>query len=207
MLKRFFDLIVAFTALFVLMPVVAVIAATILVADGQPVLFRQKRLGKGMQSFEILKFRTMTNDPRQYEAKDTFTPDNHRVTRVGRVLRSSSLDELPTLFNVLKGDMSIVGPRPLLIHYKDLYYGDQARRHEVKPGITGKAQISGRNAVSWEERFRLDVDYVDTRSFLGDFKILMETVFVVLRRDGIGSGDNMTGAPFLGKPESKGGGT
>ncbi len=196
---RLFDVVLALLAIVALSPIFLLVAVAILMTDGRPVFFRQQRLGRDFKPFDIFKFRTMTVDPRQYAAKDTHTPDNARVTSVGGLLRAWSLDELPSLFNVLKGDMSIVGPRPLLVHYGELYYDDQSRRHEVKPGITGLAQISGRNAVSWEDRFKLDVAYVDSRSLLLDLSILARTVLVVLRRDGIGSGADKTGEPFRGK--------
>ncbi len=196
---RLFDLALASLGIVALGPIFLFVAAAIVMTDGRPIFFRQQRLGRDFKPFDIFKFRTMTIDPRQYAARDTHTPDNARVTRVGGFLRAWSLDELPSLFNVLKGDMSIVGPRPLLVHYRELYYDDQSRRHEVRPGITGLAQISGRNAVSWEDRFKLDVEYVDSRSLFLDLSILAKTVLVVLRRDGIGSGSDKTGEPFRGK--------
>lgn len=168
---------------------------------GRPVLFKQARPGLHGQPFEMVKFRTMT----QTKARDgELLPDAQRLTALGRFLRSSSLDELPELWNVLKGDMSLVGPRPLLIAYLPLYSPEQGRRHQVKPGITGWAQVNGRNALSWEEKFRLDVWYVDHRSLGLDFKILWLTVRKVLLRDGISAQGDATMPAFRGSPaESK----
>lgn len=196
---RVLDAVFASLAIIVASPIFLLVATAIILTDGRPVFFRQQRLGKNFKAFDILKFRTMSVDPGQYRALNCDMPDEARITRVGGFLRAWSLDELPSLFNVLTGDMSVVGPRPLLVHYRELYFDDQARRHEVRPGITGLAQVCGRNGLSWEEKFKLDVAYVDSRSLFLDLRILVKTVIVVLRRDGIGSGANKTGEPFLGR--------
>ena len=166
---------------------------------GKPVLFRQERPGKDGELFNMLKFRTMHHlDP----AKG-LVDDASRLTEVGKLLRSTSLDELPELINVLRGDMSLVGPRPLLVKYLDLYTPRQARRHEVRPGITGLAQVSGRNGLSWEDRFELDVQYVDNWSLLADAKILLDTILVVLKRDGIAEEGQATMTEFTGQQEKE----
>lgn len=178
-IKRVFDVCVSSVGLIATAPIQACVAVVVLIAHGRPVLFRQRRPGKDGRAFGMVKFRTML-----LVAEGRVT-DEERLTAAGRFLRSTSLDELPTLWNVLKGDMSIVGPRPLLVEYLERYSPEQARRHEVRPGITGLAQVQGRNAVSWAERFRLDVEYVDSRSLALDVRILVQTVGSVLRRTGI----------------------
>ncbi|QNA89669.1 sugar transferase [Massilia sp. Dwa41.01b] len=194
-MKRLFDLLVAATALLVLAVPLALFALVLRRKLGSPVLFRQKRPGIDGKVFEMVKFRTMT-DARD-EAGELL-PDSVRLTRFGRFLRSSSIDELPELWNVLKGEMSLVGPRPLLVEYLDLYTQDQARRHEVRPGITGWAQVNGRNALSWNEKFRLDVWYVDNRSIWLDMKILWLTVKKVLIREGISAAGDASMPRFTG---------
>lgn len=176
MAKRAFDVIIASAMLAVLWPVMAVVAVLIRWKIGSPILFRQTRPGLGGDSFELVKFRTM---------RDGVGDDAERLTPFGSLLRSTSLDELPELVSVLRGDMSLVGPRPLLPEYLDLYDDRQHRRHEVRPGITGLAQVEGRNDLSWPERLETDVRYVDTRSFLGDLKILFRTLRVAAARDGV----------------------
>jgi sugar transferase EpsL len=178
--KRAFDLAGASVLLVVLSPVVAVVALLVRVSLGAPVLFRQTRPGKDARLFELLKFRTMRAETSEAGGSQG---DAERLTPLGRVLRSLSLDELPELWNVVRGDMSLVGPRPLLPDYVPRYSPEQARRHEVRPGITGWAQVNGRNALTWEERFRLDVWYVDNVSLLLDLRILFRTLLTVLRRD------------------------
>ena len=181
-MKRFFDLAVAAAAVVLFSPLLVLIAATIRMSMGSTVLFRQVRPGLKGRPFTIYKFRTMK------EARDAagkLLSDAERLTRMGRILRAASLDELPEIFNVLKGEMSVVGPRPLLMRYLDRYTPEQARRHEVKPGLTGWAQVNGRNAITWEEKFALDVWYVDHRSFWLDLKIVGMTVLKVLKREGI----------------------
>ncbi len=193
--KRILDLVTTAPALVLLAPVLAVIALSVRLCLGSPVLFRQTRPGLWGRPFTLLKFRTMT------EARDEggkLLPDEKRLTALGRFLRSTSLDELPQLLNVLRGDMSLVGPRPLLMEYLDRYTPEQMRRHEVKPGITGWAQVKGRNALTWEERLALDVWYVDHRSFWLDVWILLLTVWTVIRREGISHPGEATMPEFRG---------
>jgi lipopolysaccharide/colanic/teichoic acid biosynthesis glycosyltransferase len=182
MLKRAFDIAVSGGALIALIPVFVCLAFLVRFFLGAPVLFRQQRPGLNAMPFEMIKFRTMTN---AQDAKGQLLPDEQRLPRFGKWLRSTSLDELPELWNVLKGEMSLVGPRPLLLAYVPLYSPEQFRRHELRPGITGWAQVSGRNALSWEAKFALDVWYVDNRSFFLDLRILVLTVLHILKRDGI----------------------
>jgi lipopolysaccharide/colanic/teichoic acid biosynthesis glycosyltransferase len=189
MAKRLFDLFVSGLALIVLSSVLAVTAIAVRVFLGGPVLFRQARPGLHGKVFDMAKFRTMTDARDEVGA---LLPDAMRLTRFGRFLRSSSLDELPELWNVLKGDMSLVGPRPLLVEYLDRYTPQQRRRHDVRPGITGLAQVSGRNALSWEEKFACDIWYVDNRSFALDLKIIAMTVWKLLVREGISHGNEAT---------------
>jgi sugar transferase EpsL len=194
-LKRVFDVVVSATALVVLAPVMGLIALLVWRTMGRPVLFRHVRPGLHGKPFVMYKFRTM-RDLRDAEGK--LLPDEARLTPFGRWLRSTSLDELPELLNVLRGEMSLVGPRPLLMEYLDRYTPEQARRHEVKPGITGWAQIHGRNNLSWEERLRLDVWYVDHWSLWLDLKILWRTLWMVLRREGISAQGHATMPEFRG---------
>ncbi len=192
--KRAIDVTVSAVGLVVSAPVQLVTAGVVLAVHGRPVLFRQPRPGRDGVVFELVKFRTM----RHPDA--THVTDADRLTRVGRFLRSTSLDELPTLWNVLKGDMSLVGPRPLLVEYLPRYTPEQARRHEVRPGVTGLAQVSGRNGLSWEDKFALDVEYVDRRSLRLDLSILVRTVRSVLRRQGISGEGEATMSVFMGSP-------
>ena len=194
-MKRAMDLVGALAALALLSPIVVVLCILVLSKLGSPVFFRQVRPGIEGRPFKMVKFRTMTDERGPDGA---LLPDDQRLTALGAWLRSTSLDELPELFNVLKGDMSLVGPRPLLMDYLSLYNDRQARRHEVRPGITGWAQINGRNALSWEEKFELDVWYVDNRSLWLDIKILFKTVLQVLKRDGISHGEEATMPRFKG---------
>lgn len=195
MLKRLFDISAAALALLILSPVLAIVAWQINRKMGSPVLFRQIRPGLNGKPFEMIKFRTMKD---AVDAQGNPLPDSERLTPFGQFLRSSSLDELPELWNVLKGDMSLVGPRPLLMEYLPLYTPEQYRRHEVRPGVTGWAQINGRNALSWEEKFQLDVWYVDNRSLWLDIKILFLTVKKVVVRDGISADGEATMPKFTG---------
>ena len=195
MFKRIFDITTAFAALVLLSPVIAVVAWQINRQMGSPVLFRQARPGLNGKPFEMIKFRSMKD---ALDADGNPLPDSERLTVFGQFLRSSSLDELPELWNVLKGDMSLVGPRPLLMEYLPLYSAEQCRRHDARPGITGWAQINGRNALSWEEKFKLDVWYVDNQSFWLDIKILFLTVKKVLVRDGISAEGEATMSKFTG---------
>ncbi|HEX6236627.1 MAG TPA: sugar transferase [Acidimicrobiales bacterium] len=196
--SRALDVVVAAVLLAVAWPVLAVIALAIRVTMGSPVLFRQRRAGRAGQTFELVKFRTMRNAAPGADGPDT---DAARLTRLGRVLRASSLDELPTLVNVLRGDMSLVGPRPLPVHYLARYSSHHARRHEVLPGITGWAQINGRNSLAWDQQLDLDVWYVDNRSPRLDVRIMLATIASVLRRDGINHDGHAT------RPEFRGSGT
>ncbi len=195
MLKRVFDFCVSLLALVFLAPAILIVSFLIAVKLGRPVLFRQIRPGVNGDSFEMVKFRTMT-DARNENGE--LLSDAERMTRFGAFLRNTSLDELPELWNVLKGDMSLVGPRPLLMEYLPLYSEEQYRRHEVRPGVTGWAQINGRNAISWEDKFKLDVWYVDNRSLWLDLKILFLTVKKVLVRDGISGANEVTMSRFTG---------
>lgn len=192
--KRLMDLAVALPALVVTLPLQAVVAGTVRLTMGRPVLFRQQRPGLHGAPFELVKFRTMTEPT----GADTLH-STARVTRLGAVLRATSIDELPSLWNVVRGDMSLVGPRPLLMAYLDRYTPEQARRHEVRPGVTGLAQISGRNAVTWDERLALDVRYVEERSLRLDLSILLGTVATVLRRSEVNAGDGVTMSEFRGQ--------
>lgn len=194
-MKRSMDILGSLAALLCLLPVIVLVAAAIRWRMGAPVLFRQVRPGLHGQPFEMIKFRTMLN---AVDAHGQALPDAERLTALGRLLRATSLDELPELWNVLKGDMSLVGPRPLLMEYLELYSPEQARRHEVKPGITGWAQVNGRNAISWEEKFRLDVWYVDNRSLWLDLKILLLSVVKVFNRQGISAEGEATMPRFNG---------
>ena len=191
--KRILDVLVAGLALVVLSPVLLAVALVIAVGLGRPVLFRQTRPGLHGRLFELRKFRTMQ------PAGPGRISDDDRLTGLGRWLRATSLDELPTLWNVLRGDMSLVGPRPLLVRYLDRYTPEQARRHEVRPGVTGLAQVRGRNSLSWEEKFAYDVRYVDTRCLRLDLRILAETVIRVLRREGVSADGHATAPEFLGR--------
>lgn len=193
-LKRATDVVIAAVALTVLSPGILALGIAVAVKMGTPVLFKQQRPGKNGQIFELRKFRTMA----PVDVSSDLVSDEQRLTPFGRFLRSTSLDELPTLLNVLKGDMSIVGPRPLLVSYLDRYSPQQARRHEVRPGITGLAQVRGRNSLSWSDKFALDVEYVDNRCLLLDFKILWWTLGTVGRRDGISADQHATMPEFLG---------
>jgi lipopolysaccharide/colanic/teichoic acid biosynthesis glycosyltransferase len=197
-MKRLFDILVSAVLLLMFLPVLFAVSMLVYFRLGSPVFFRQKRPGLDAKPFEIIKFRSMLNAVSQ--AKEPL-PDSLRLTRLGKFLRSTSLDELPELWNVLKGDMSLVGPRPLLVEYLPLYSSRQARRHDVRPGITGWAQVNGRNALSWNEKFELDVWYVDNRSFALDLKILWRTIAAVLARDGISNDGHVTMPPFRGNVE------
>lgn len=195
MMKRFFDVITAFFGLLILLPIMVLVAWQIRRKLGSPVLFRQVRPGLNGTPFEMIKFRTMRD---AVDAAGNPLPDSERMTPFGSFLRSSSLDELPELWNVLKGDMSLVGPRPLLMEYLPLYSPEQYRRHEARPGVTGWAQVNGRNALSWDEKFKLDVWYVDNRSLWLDLKIIFLTIKKVFVRDGISAEGEATMPKFTG---------
>lgn len=201
-LKRPLDFLLSASALIVLSPVFLLLAVLVRTRLGSPVLFVQERPGRidsrtGREKiFRLYKFRTMTEER---DGEGRLLPDEARLTRFGKLLRSTSLDELPELFNILKGDMSLVGPRPLLVRYLERYSPEQRRRHDVRPGLTGYAQVRGRNALSWEEKFKLDVCYAENVSFLTDLRILLDTVRVVLKKEGISSGSSATMEEFLGE--------
>lgn len=192
--KRALDLVVSVALLFLTLPLQCAIAALVRLKLGSPVLFRQNRPGREERIFELVKFRTMLAP----DASRGLVSDGERLTRFGALLRSTSLDELPTLWNVAKGDMSLVGPRPLLVQYLDRYTAEQARRHEVRPGITGLVQVSGRNALAWDDKFAKDVEYVDQRSLRLDASIMWRTVVQVLKRDGISAVGDVTMPKFTG---------
>lgn len=194
--KRLCDVVAAVVLLAALSPLLGLVALLVRVGIGSPVLFRQRRPGRGAAPFVLLKFRTMTD---QRDAAGELLPDRDRLPGIGRTLRSLSLDELPELWNVLKGEMSLVGPRPLLMEYLPLYTAEQARRHEVRPGITGWAQVNGRNASTWQRRFALDVWYVDHVSLMLDLRILAKTAASVVLREGIAAEGHATMPKFTGR--------
>lgn len=193
--KRPMDFILSLIAIIVFSPILLVVAILVRTKLGSPVLFKQERPGLNEDIFMMYKFRTMTD---QRDKNGELLADSVRLTKFGRLLRSTSLDELPELFNILKGDMSIIGPRPLLVQYLPLYNNNQKRRHEVRPGLSGLAQVSGRNAIGWEDKFNLDVEYVDNLSFIEDWKIIFLTVKKVFVREGINSETAATIEPFKG---------
>jgi len=195
MLKRLFDITVSALLLILLLPIVIIVSVLIRLKMGSPILFRQMRPGLYGEPFEVYKFRTMSE---QVDLSGNTLPDGARLTNLGRFLRKTSLDEIPQLFNVFNGDMSLVGPRPLLMEYLPLYSLEQAKRHLVRPGITGWAQVHGRNTISWQDKFCLDVWYVENASFMVDMKILCMTLLKVLRRDGINASDADTMKKFTG---------
>lgn len=194
-IKRMFDILISSVLLFFLWPIMSIIYILVKINLGSPVFFLQERIGKDNKVFKIIKFRTM-KDAKDKDGNDL--PDFERVTKLGRFLRAASLDELPELINVIKGEMSLVGPRPLLIQYLSIYNKEQIRRHEVLPGVTGWAQVNGRNSLTWNEKFNLDVWYVDNRTFLLDLKILFLTAYKVLKRDGINQSNGVTMEYFNG---------
>jgi len=195
MFKRLFDLTVAIVLLIILSPLLVIVSILVFILIGSPVFFKQRRAGLNSEVFEIIKFRTMNN---KVDSKGELLPDNERLTRFGQFLRSSSIDELPELWNVIKGDMSLVGPRPLLQEYLVLYSEEQKRRHLVRPGITGLAQVSGRNSLSWEDKFVCDLWYVENHNLILDLKILVQTLLKVMRRSGVNQSDDVTSEKFRG---------
>lgn len=194
-IKRPQDFCCALIALIVLSPLLLIVAILVRTKLGTPIIFKQERPGLNGRVFWLYKFRTMTSEK---DENGELLPDEVRLTKFGKILRATSLDELPELINIIKGDMSVVGPRPLLVKYLPLYNEHQARRHEVRPGFTGYAQVNGRNAISWEEKFDLDVTYVDHITFLEDWNIIIKTVRTVLMREGISSGNSVTMEEFKG---------
>lgn len=196
--KRPQDFVCALIGIVLLSPVIFVVALMVRVKLGAPVIFQQERPGKNGKIFKLYKFRTMTDER---DCNGNFLADEIRLTAFGRKLRSTSLDELPELINIIKGDMAVVGPRPLLVQYLPLYNEHQARRHEVRPGFTGYAQVHGRNEISWEEKFNRDVYYVDNITFLGDWKIILQTIATVCKREGISSKSSATMEEFSGTKE------
>lgn len=200
-LKRLLDIICAVVTLAVFWWLYIILAVLVKIRLGSPILFKQERPGKSEKIFTLYKFRTMTDER---DPSGELLPDEVRLTRFGKILRAMSLDELPEVFNILKGDMSIVGPRPLLVQYLPLYNDFQKRRHEVRSGLTGYAQVHGRNAITWEEKFRLDVYYVDHVSFLMDVKVILQTVKKVFTREGIHGANTETMEPFKGEYDERG---
>ncbi|MPQ44857.1 sugar transferase [Clostridium tarantellae] len=195
-LKRFFDIIAALGGLLVFSPIILISILAIKIKLGSPILFTQERIGKDNKIFKIIKFRTMKN---LKDSKGNILPDEKRKTKLGSFLRSTSIDELPELINILKGDMSLIGPRPLLVEYLSLYDEEQIKRHNVKPGMTGWAQINGRNSISWCEKFKLDVWYVENWSFKLDIKIFFKTFYKLFKRHGINQSENVTMEKFNGR--------
>ncbi|OTG71005.1 sugar transferase [Acinetobacter sp. ANC 4169] len=200
MMKRVLDVVIASTALLLLSPLYFIVARKVRKNLGSPVLFRQVRPGLHGKPFEMIKFRTMKD---AVDENGNPLPDSERLTSFGKMLRATSLDEMPELWNVIKGDMSIVGPRPLLMEYLPLYNSEQAKRHNVRPGMTGHAQVNGRNAISWEEKFKLDTWYVENQSLWLDFKIMLKTVKKVIAKDDISAEGEVTMSKFTGTPEHK----
>lgn len=194
-IKRMIDIVCSGVGLVLLSPILVIVAVLVRIKLGSPIFFTQDRVGKDGKIFKMIKFRTMLDAVDKWGEP---LPDEERLTSFGKVLRSTSIDELPELINVLKGDMSLVGPRPLLVEYKELYSPEQFRRHEVRPGITGWAQVNGRNTVAWSERFKMDVEYVDSYSLLLDMKILFMTLYKVVKRDGISQEGQATMERFTG---------
>lgn len=200
-IKFILDRLLSLIALILLSPILLVVAALVRVKLGTPVIFKQERPGYKGKIFTLYKFRSMTD---KKDEKGELLPDDVRLTPFGQKLRSTSLDELPELFNILKGDMSIVGPRPLLVKYLPLYNAHQRRRHDVRPGLTGYAQVNGRNAISWEDKFDMDVKYVDNISFALDCKIILKTIHTVFSHEGINADNSATMEAFTGTPEKDG---
>lgn len=198
--KRILDFSLSFCALIILSPIFIIFSILVYTKLGSPILFKQARPGKNGKIFNMYKFRSMTDER---DENGELLPDEIRLTKFGKFLRSTSIDELPELVNILKGDMSIIGPRPLLVKYLPLYSPRQARRHEVRPGLTGYAQASGRNLLTWEEKFDLDVQYVDNLSFLLDCRILLQTIKTVFKRTGVSSVDSVTMEEFKGNADSE----
>lgn len=194
-IKRLQDMLCALLALIVLSPILLITAFLVRVKLGSPVIFKQERPGLNGKIFTLYKFRTMTDER---DSEGNLLPDEERLTKFGKLLRSTSLDELPELLNILFGDIAVIGPRPLLVEYLPRYNAEQRRRHEVRPGLSGLAQVNGRNAISWEDKFKYDIQYVDHVTFLGDWKIIFQTILNVIKRDGINSETAATMEVFMG---------
>ena len=199
-IKRPLDFTLSLIAIIILSPLLLTVAILVRIKLGKPVIFKQQRPGKNEKIFTLYKFRTMTN---KKDENGNLLPDEQRLTKFGKTLRSTSLDELPELINILKGDMAIVGPRPLLVEYLNLYNEEQKHRHDVRPGLTGLAQISGRNSIEWEKKFEEDVEYVNNITFIQDTKIILETFIRVFKRDGINQEGNATTKKFEGTKKEK----
>ena len=199
-IKRFLDFTLSLLALILLSPVMLIIAILVRIKLGTPVIFKQQRPGKNEKIFTLYKFRTMTN---KKDENGNLLPDSERLNKFGKLLRSTSLDELPELVNIIKGDMAIVGPRPLLVEYLPYYTEDEKHRHDVRPGLTGLAQVNGRNSISWEEKFKDDLKYVNKITFIGDTKIILKTVGKVFKREGISQENSATMEKFQGSKENK----
>lgn len=199
-IKRMLDFILSLIALIVLSPLMIIIGILVRIKLGRPVIFKQKRPGKNEKIFTLYKFRTMTDEK---DEQGNLLADEKRLTKFGKFLRSTSLDELPELWNILKGEMAIVGPRPLLVEYLPLYNEEQKHRHDIKPGLTGLAQISGRNAIQWEEKFKEDIEYVNNITFIQDTKIILKTFIKVFKKDGINQEGNATIRKFEGVKKEK----
>lgn len=197
--KRVLDFLLSLIALIVLLPVLIIVAILVRVKLGSPVIFKQQRPGKNEKIFTLYKFRSMID---KRDENGNLLPDSERLTKFGKILRSTSLDELPELFNILKGDMSIVGPRPLLVEYLKLYNEEQKHRHDVRPGLTGLAQISGRNSISWDKKFKEDIFYINNITFIMDIKIIFKTIIKVFKREGISQINNATMEKFKGNKEN-----
>lgn len=199
-IKRFLDFTLSLLALILLSPVMLIIAILVRIKLGTPVIFKQQRPGKNEKIFTLYKFRTMTD---KKDENGNLLPDSERLTKFGKLLRSTSLDELPELINILKGDMAIVGPRPLLVEYLPYYTEEEKHRHDVRPGLTGLAQVNGRNSISWKEKFKDDLKYVNKITFMGDTKIILKTVGKVFKREGISQENSATMEKFQGSKENK----
>ena len=199
--KRLLDFVATLIAFVLLSPILLIVAVLVRVELGSPIIYRQQRPGLNERIFTLYKFKTMTDEK---DENGNLLPGGARLTKFGRLLRATSLDELPELFNILKGDMAIVGPRPLLVKYLPLYNSQQRRRHEVRPGLTGLAQVSGRNAISWEDKFNLDVTYIESLSLMGDLKIILRTIKKVVAKEGISSEKSVTMEAFEGTEKAEG---
>lgn len=194
-IKRLLDIVISVLLIVVLSPILLIVFILVRLKLGKPAIFKQKRPGKNEKIFVLYKFRTMTNEK---DENGELLPDKDRLTKFGKLLRSTSLDELPELINIIKGDMSLVGPRPLLVQYLPLYNKEQKHRHDVRPGLTGLAQVNGRNSITWDDKFKQDIEYVENITFYNDLKIILKTIIKVFKKDGISSANNVTMDYFKG---------